>query len=54
MKYCGSIIVMVALRSRCGYYIFPLLISSCRLDVYHTFTHGVAGPSVNLEYRSEM
>jgi len=48
------ILVMAALRSRCGHYIFaPWFLSSmfffsspnlsgCRLDVYHTSTHGVA------------
>jgi len=50
------IIIMAALRSRCGHYIFPLWflhlllsfflsspnLSRCRLDVYHTSTHGVA------------
>jgi len=47
-------IFMAALRSRCGHYIFALLflsifffysspnLSGCRLDVYHTSTHGVA------------
>jgi len=48
-------LIMAALRSRCGYYIFVLwfLLSSSfflsspnlshrRLDVYHTSTHGVA------------
>jgi len=49
-------IVMAALRSRCGHYIFVHLVSSIfffylfpspilsrrRLDVYHTSTHGVA------------
>jgi len=45
---------MAALRSRCGHYIFALWflsifffysssnLSGCRLDVYHTSTHGVA------------
>jgi len=43
---------MVALRSRCGHYIFALWflsiffsspnLSDRRLDVYHTLTHGVA------------
>jgi len=39
----------------CGFFFFffsPNL-SSRRLDVYHTSSHGVAGPSVNLECRSE-
>jgi len=46
-------LVMAALRSRCGHYIFALWsvsfclfsspnLSGCRLDVYHTSTHGVA------------
>jgi len=47
--------VMAALRSRCGHYIFALWflsvylsffsspnLNGCRLDVYHTWTHGVA------------
>jgi len=43
---------MAALRSRCGHYIFILwfllylfsspYLSGRRLDVYHTFTHGLA------------
>jgi len=43
---------MAALRSICGHYIFVLFLlcsffsspnlSRCRLDVYHTSTHGVA------------
>ena len=44
---------MAALHSRCGHYIFALWflsifflsspnLSGCRLDVYHTSTHGVA------------
>jgi len=45
---------MAAMRSRCGHYIFALWfllsffffsspnLSGRRLDVYHTFTHGVA------------
>ena len=59
---------MATLRSRCGYYIFVLFLSSFfflsspnlngrRLDIYHTSTHGVdtwCGPSANLECRSEM
>ena len=48
------IIIMAALHSRCGHYIFVLWfllsffffslpnLSRCRLDVYHTSTHGVA------------
>ena len=47
-------VIMAALRSRCGHYIFapwflssfnlfpPPNLSRCRLDVYHTSTHGVA------------
>jgi len=46
-------IIMAALRSRCGHYIFALRflpsfffsspnLSGQRLDVYHTSTHGVA------------
>jgi len=48
-------LIMAALRSRCGHYIFTLwflLLSSFflsspnlslrRLDVYHTYTHGMA------------
>ena len=51
-------LVMAALRSRCGHYILVLFLSSFfpsrnlsrrRLDVYHTYTHGVA-----LECRPEM
>jgi len=46
--------IMAALRSRCGHFIFAQLflsifffysspnLSGCRLDVYHTLTHGVA------------
>jgi len=47
--------VMAALRNRCGHYIFlpcgfylsifffsSRNLSGCRLDVYHTLTHGVA------------
>jgi len=46
-------LIMAALRSRCGHYIFPLwflhsisffpspILSRRRLDVYHTSTHGV-------------
>jgi len=54
---------MAALRSRCGHYIFAVVsffffsspnLSRRRLDVYHTSTHGVYGPSANLECRSEM
>jgi len=50
-----SLVIMAALRSRCGHYIFVLILSSSsffffpspnlsgrRLDVYHTSTHGVA------------
>jgi len=51
-----SHIIMAALRSRCGHYIFALWfffissffffsspnLSGRRLDVYHTSTHGVA------------
>ena len=52
-----SSIIMAALRSRCGHYIFALCsffllfssffysspnLSGRRLDVYHTSTHGVA------------
>jgi len=51
LVYC--IVVMAALHSRCGHYIFALsfvlsiLLSSPNLsrrkvDVYHTSTHGVA------------
>jgi len=51
---CLSNIIMAALRSRCGHYIFALWflsvfffysspnLSGRRLDVYHTSTHGVA------------
>ena len=54
LKYATSTVINAALRSRCGYYIlscffflllsffFHRLISSRRLDVYHTSTHGVA------------
>jgi len=46
-----TFIIMVALHSRCGHYIFVLFLSfffsspnlsGHRLDVYHTSTHGVA------------
>jgi len=50
-----GMLIMAALRSRCGHYIFvPFLLvlasfcfswvnlSGRRLDVYHTSTHGVA------------
>jgi len=49
-----TVIIMAALRSRCGHYIFILFLfsffllfsspnlSGRRLDVYHTSTHGVA------------
>ena len=50
--YCVVSLVMAALRSRCGHYIFVLWflllifsspnLSRRRLDVYHTSTHGVA------------
>jgi len=48
------LVIMATLRSRCRHYIFALWflsfyllfsspnLSGCRLDVYHTFTHGVA------------
>jgi len=49
------LVIMAALRSRCGHYIFVLFLSlflsssfsspnlsGRRLDVYHTSTHGVA------------
>ena len=51
------LVIMTALRSRCGHYIFVLFLSSSsiyflffsspnlsrrRLDVYHTSAHGVA------------
>jgi len=47
------VLIMAALRSRCGHYIFVLFLLSSssflspnlsrrRLDVYHTSTHGVA------------
>jgi len=46
-------VIMAALRSRCGHYIFALWflsiffysspnLSGCRLDVYYTSTHDVA------------
>jgi len=50
----GTTIIMAALHSRCGHYIFVLFLlsfflvfsllnlSGRRLDVYHTSTHGVA------------
>jgi len=56
-------VIMVALRSRCGHYIFVLWflllfsspnLSSRRLDVYHTSIHGYCGLSANLECRSEI
>jgi len=52
-----GVVIMAALRSRCGHYIFALWflsifylllfysspnLSGRRLDVYHTSTHGVA------------
>jgi len=58
-------LVMAALRSRCGHYIFVLFLSffflifsspnlsGRRLDVYHISTHDVASLSANLECRSE-
>jgi len=55
MLVLALFLVMAALRSRCGHYIFALWfvssifffysspnLSGRRLDVYHTFTHGVA------------
>jgi len=52
---CKIPMIMAALRSRCGHYVFVLFLSSSsllvfsspnlsghRLDVYHTCTHGVA------------
>jgi len=59
------VLIMAALRSRCGHYIFVLFLlllswfysspnlSGRSLDVYHTFTHGVA-LFANLECRSEV
>ena len=59
-------LIMAALHSRCGHYIFALWfilsifllslfsspnLSRCRLDVYHTSTHGVA--LVRIGCRSE-
>jgi len=55
-EWCNfyAAIFMAALRCRCGHYIFVLWflsffffysspnLSGCRLDVYHTSTHGVA------------
>ena len=49
----AKLLVMAALRSRCGHYIFAVVfffylfysspnLSGHRLDVYHTSTHGVA------------
>ena len=58
-----SVLIMTALRSRCGHYIFVLFLSIFfpspnlsrrRLDVCHTSTHAWCGPSANLECRSEM
>jgi len=52
--YLQSVVIMAALRSICGHYIFcPVSffffllfpspnVSGRRLDVYHTSTHGVA------------
>ena len=56
---------MATLHSRCGYYIFVLILSSSiflsspnlsgrRLDVYHTKFGTWCGLSANLECRSEM
>jgi len=45
--YYYALLFMAALRSRGGHYIFALrflsffLLNFCRLDVYHTSTHGV-------------
>ena len=52
-KSTTGLLIMAALRSRCGHYIFVLFLllssffsspnlSGRRLDVYHTSTHGVA------------
>jgi len=57
--------LFMAALSRCGHYIFALWfllsfffsspnLSRRTLDVYHTFTHGVARLNANLECRSEM
>jgi len=50
--YCKNVIIMVALCNRADHYIFALWflssffslpnLSSRKLDVYHTSTHGVA------------
>jgi len=51
MLWCT--VIMAALHSRCGHYIFAVCflssfffsspnLSGCRLDIYHTSTHGVA------------